>query len=79
MSIQLENWLGVVNHVDLVVRRRDGRVAVARRRVVGAKLAIGRAHHLAANRGTNLNVWTEHVSSILKILSLFNSTHPYRR
>ena len=41
----MKHWLGVVDHVHLVVLR-DRRVAVARRGVVRAQLAVRWAYHL---------------------------------
>lgn len=56
VSIQLEHWLGVVHDIHLVVRLRDGGVAVPRRGVVRAQLAIGRAHHLQNRIALNMGI-----------------------
>lgn len=75
--VQLKHWLGVVHDVHLVVRLRDGRVAVARGGVVSAQLAVRRRHHLRTFNITTLHHFVE--SSIQNVLLLtVLSTTPAR-
>lgn len=67
--VQLEHWLGVVRDVDLVVRLRDRRVAMAGRRVVRAQLAVRWTHHLTNGKKTLIDVtWRRHISGKKKRL-----------